>query len=134
MKKESSLSQKLKEDIHHIHKDWEKLLSQKALASDQVFLSSMAKHIKTLNEDCMAAKQMPELEKTASLIQHLIATPVGAPFVTEKTMLEAAMIFHSQKPTVSDLSDILKHMVKYTPKINNQLLLIFDSFEDQLKI
>lgn len=134
-KKRSDLAfhiQKLRENIAKLERDWEELLSKRREASDAHFLHEMAEDIKKLNEETVEAETIPSLEPTVTVIHHMLTTPWGAPFVSEKTLLEAAIAFSYQDPLQSDLFHLMDDFVSYSSLLNNQFLTVLSSLSKDL--
>ena len=113
----------LKDDLNHFENDWQKLVSEKKLAHNEEFLHKMADDIIKLNEDAILAEEYNS--KVGHLIHHILITPFGAPFVCNKTLLEAALNYEYQTPIESDLCHIIDDFSKYSNVKNNELLSIF---------
>ncbi len=90
MKKQSKSRQQFKESVLDVHKEWRAWVRSTARHPQMRTLRRFADKVCILNK---AAKQTVAEEKTLQAqqqIHHLLSTPWGAPFVEEKTFLEAA--------------------------------------------
>lgn len=67
----------------------------------------MAINIKQIQHDVKKAKHPRNWEASAHELAHFLSTPVGAPFVAELTLIEAADNYSQQEPQYSDLSELL---------------------------
>lgn len=132
-KNRTSLVAKLQEDLKKLGKDWENLLSRKKSASDQKFLGEIAQDIKTLNEDAVMAETDHSLRSTVDMIHNMLTTPWGAPFVSDTTLLEAAIGFRSQRPEESDLHELMSRFTVYSSLLTNQFLTILESLSEDLE-
>ena len=119
----------LRKDLEKLTKNIKQLKSKQGLAKNKAFLHQMAEDIKKLNDDTLIAKNIP----IAHLIHHILSTPFGAPFVSEVSLLEAALDFDYQEPIKSDLSHLIEDFSKYNTYFDDEFLKIFDSFLDNLK-
>lgn len=117
----------LKMDLHLIYEDWQMLLKENSLCSDEQFLSCMSEHIKKLHDHTLQDKT--NSEEITQLIRYLLDTTLGAPFVSEQSFYQASLNYSSQEPKTSDLHKILSQMIKFSTKIDNQFLKMFHSLE-----
>ncbi len=122
----------LKKDIENLEQDLEDLLSKKKQADDLHFLGKIAQDIQNLGEDVNAFKSYEQLKPTTHLIQHMLTTPWGAPFVADSTLLEAALTFEHQDPLKSDLYHLMDEFTQYSSLSHNQFLTILSSLSDEL--
>jgi len=118
--------QKLKKDLKVFNSDWKTLTHKKKL--DKKYLKKMADDIKKLNNDLLVTKQ----DKISALIYHMLSTPIGAPFVSNKTLLDAALNFENQAPLHSDLSSLISNLSKYEKYFDDEIYKIFNSFLQRL--
>lgn len=122
----------LKDDLQKLERDWEDLLTAKRALSDSRFLREMAHDIKQLNEDSSKAKTTL-FSKEAHLIQHILTTPWGAPFVSDKTLLEAAYAYDLQNPLQSDLSHLMDEFTIHSRAFHNQFITLFHAIAEDLE-
>ena len=130
--KKSTPKKDFEKDLDELNHDWEELLAHRQLLTDQKFLHKIAEDIVELNDDATLMEKDPQVEPIAHLVHHMLTTPVGAPFITDKTLLEAAISFDYQKPLRSDLSQIMKNFLKYSRENENAFLTIFSLLHDTL--
>lgn len=131
--KEKEAKKKLQKDVEKLEHDWEELLSKKKETKDKEFLEEMAEDIKNLNEDTYMAEGYEPLEPTVHMIHHMLTTPWGAPFVFDKTLLEAAVSFEYQEASHSDLSHLMDEFTEYSSLAHNQFLTVLGSISDDLE-
>jgi len=121
--------QKLKKDLEHFNTDLKKITHKKNLIKNKKYLKKMADDIKLLNNDLLITKE----DKIPSYIYHMLTTPIGAPFVSNKTLLDAALNFENQSSINSDLCHIISDFSKYENYFNDEIYNIFNSFLKRLK-
>ncbi len=131
MKKKSpsqKKEEKLKKDLKKLIDHWKKFLEESRLHNDKHFLAKIAKDIKKLDEEASLSLEMPELYPASYLIHHFLISPYGAAFMTNRSLLDAALAFSSsgEKEMVltesdtaqeSDLSSLLEDQKKELPMI-----------------
>lgn len=121
--------EKLKKDLKKFNIDLKKITHKKKLVKNKKYLKKMANDIKLLNDDLLINKE----DKIPSYIYHLITTPLGAPFVSNKTFLDAALNFENQTPLHSDLSLLVSNFSKYENYFHDEIYNIFNSYLKKLK-
>lgn len=127
LKKSSKSKQKkqnktpLEEISELMKKDFLLLFHNSNLLKDVKFLRKMAINIKQLHYDAKNARNSVQLKHCAKNIEHFLTTPIGAPFVADLTLTQAADSFSEQNPKESDLSLLLADFVAYGNTIQTQL-------------
>ena len=111
MQNKHELLNHLKEGLHLLHNDWEKLLQQEPPSIDAVLLTSFAKHILQLDQNAKEAALISDLKEKAQLLHFALSTPWGAPFVGETTLLEAATAYKEEN-TDSSLQHLLINFIQ----------------------
>lgn len=109
----------LKKDLYILRDDIELILKKNQLIEDQEFIKKFASDVRKLDRDSYFLKSHEDV----SLIHYFLSTPVGAPFVSDCSLLEAAIMCKKQIPLNSSLHDYLQHLVQYTEKDDVPLLL-----------
>ena len=132
-KKMKNEKENLKKDLEDLNHDWENLVSHNELAQDEDFLEKMAEEIKQLENDALLSEEDEKKGKVAHMIHHMLSTPWGAPFITDKTLLETALAYHNQEPLNSDLCHFMTDLTLYSTHFNNEFLSIFWSLFNMLK-
>ncbi len=123
---------RLLKDLEHVHEDWEMLKKKKTNYKDSKFLNKVAKDITQLNLDASQAEKVKSLKEKAELVNYLLTTPWGAPFVGETTLLEAAQSFKGENPSTSHLSHLMRDFATYGRKFDTQIFKFFDDLFDEL--
>jgi hypothetical protein len=131
--KKQTPKKKVAEDLQTLQNDWDKALEDHELVHRPTFLHKIAEDIKRLNDDTVLYEEIPSLEPTMSLIHHLLATPMGAPFVADKTWLDAAIAYEYQDPLKSDLAHLMDEFCEYIKKEDNQVTTLLDQMMKELK-
>jgi hypothetical protein len=116
----------LKEHLEQMKKDLLALIHRSHLAKDPQFLRRIAINIKHLHHDASKLKRTMEFRTSALQIEHFLSTPLGAPFVTKDTLVNAAYLFSEQNPKNSDLSEILREFSHYGARFPMQLFSLFN--------
>ena len=111
-----------KEHLDIIKKEMLFLFQRGHLAKDAKFLRKMAINIKQLHFDVKKTDKSSEHREQAVEVEHFLSTPIGAPFVSPITLLQAADSFSEQNPKESDLSRLLEDFAKYGKHYASQLL------------
>lgn len=119
----------LQKDLKKFSEDCEEVLSDHELIKDPHFLDTFAQDIKVLDEDTFLFDTNP----SAQMIHYYLSTPLGAPFVFEKTLVEAAALFNHQDPMNSDLHNLLDAMIHFSEQKNNPIVILFHSIEEYLE-
>ena len=97
-----------KKDLDNFNYDMHDLIDQKEKVEEIPFLQKIASDIIDLYEDSISVEKIvPE----AHDIYHLIATPIGAPYVSDMTLLQAAMDFSYQDPQNSSMKKMLQNFM-----------------------
>jgi hypothetical protein len=110
------------EHLEIIKKEMLFLFQGSHLAKDAKFLRKMAINIKQLHFDAKKTSKSSEHRQQAIEVEHFLSTPIGAPFVSAITLLQAADSFSEQHPKESDLSHLLEDYAKYGKHYASQLL------------
>lgn len=131
--REATPKKRVERDIEELQQDWEKALGQHELVARPTFLYKIAEDIKRLNDDTVLYEEIPELGSTMGLIHHLLATPMGAPFVSDKTWLDAAVAYEYQDPSKSDLAHLMDEFCEYIKEDDNQVTNLLDKMLKELK-
>ncbi|MFA6118898.1 MAG: hypothetical protein WC688_03175 [Parachlamydiales bacterium] len=118
---------KLKKDLISFNDDWNKLTHQ--TQKNEKYLKKIAVAIQNLNADALKIKD----NETAKLISHMLTTPLGAPFVSNATLFDAALSYKEQSVGHSDLKRIFTNFKKYEKSFNDEISKIFASFLMDLK-
>ena len=132
IKKESPLLiLSLEENIKRLKQDYLILFTKMQLAKDLKFLRRIAINIKHSYYDARQAKHQRRFVSAALKLCHFLSTPLGAPFVTKTTLVNAAFHFSEQDPQHSDLSEILTDFAKYGSSYSEQILRVFNLTEEE---
>ena len=131
MQNKHELLNHLKEGLHLLHNDWEKLLQQEPPSIDAVLLTSFAKHILQLDQNAKEAALISDLKEKAQLLHFALSTPWGAPFVGETTLLEAATAYKEEN-TDSSLQHLLINFIQYGHEQQAPLFKVFDEISEEL--
>ena len=119
----------LKEDLKEFSNDCENVLHHHELIDDTEFLQKFSNDIKHLEDDTLFFRNDP----SAQMIHYYLSTPFGAPFISTKTLLEAASSYSKQDPLKSDLHELIDGMIHFGDQQKNPLLLLFQSIEEYLE-
>jgi hypothetical protein len=111
--------EKFKNDLKAFHQSWELISRKSSLLEDRAFLLKLAKEIQNLHHDIGTNRFSKKVKETALLIDYILDTPWGAPFVFEKPLLEAAISF--QENGSSDFHDLIGQFLNFKDEINHQL-------------
>ncbi|WP_420420812.1 hypothetical protein [Simkania sp.] len=96
----------LKRDLEEIHNDWEQIFAPEVDLKDPAFLKKVAHDIVNLEKDSIDALKDEQLKEKAELVQFLLTTPWGAPFIGETTLLDAALSYQD-----GDQDSALMHLL-----------------------
>jgi len=119
----------LKKDLKEFSDDCENVLHHHELIDNTDFLQKFSNDIKHLEDDTLFFKKDP----SAQMIHYYLSTPFGAPFISTKTLLEAASSYSNQDPLRSDLHELIDGMIHFGDQQKNPLLLLFQSIEEYLE-
>jgi hypothetical protein len=119
MKKEKRTrkEEKLKKDLKRLIEHWKKLLAKKDLRKNKKFLHKIANDIKKLNTDTQHSVQMPDLYPASYLIHHFLISPYGAAFMTNRSLLDAALAYEPEVCEKSELFQLLEEPKEDLPMI-----------------
>lgn len=112
----------LERDLDQFESLWQRQSSEPDLSENNEFLTLFAKSIIQLDEHAKLLIKEPRLGKSADLIDYILKTPWGAPFVSKTTLLHAASQFVSQSGDKTLLSQLLKQFDEYKNKCTLPLL------------
>ncbi len=118
----------LKKDLCILRDDIELVLKKKQLIEDQEFIKKFASDVRKLDQDSYYLKAYED----ASLIHYFLSTPVGAPFVSDCSLLEAAIMCKKQTPIHSSLHAYLQNLVLHTDKNDVPILLWIENLVQKL--
>jgi len=124
---------KLKQDLEKVSHDWEELIGEETLSHNEEFLDQVAHDLISLNEDAKALESDEDFNESAEVITHLLETPWGAPFVSNLTLLDAALNYEDQDPLQSDLCHLMEDFTRYGHQFENQLFKIFEDILDDFE-
>jgi len=119
----------LKEDLKEFSHDCENILHHHELIDNTDFLHKLSEDIKHLEDDTLFFRNDP----SAQMIHYYLSTPFGAPFISTKTLLEAASSYNKQDPLKSDLHELVDGMIHFGDQQKNPLILLFQSIEEYLE-
>ncbi len=119
----------LKDDLKEFSHDCENILHHHELIDSTDFLKKFSEDIKHLEDDTSFFRKDP----SAQMIHYYLSTPFGAPFISTKTLLEAASSYNYQDPLKSDLHELVDGMIHFGDQQKNPLLLLFQSIEEYLE-
>lgn len=91
----------------------------------------MAHEIENIHEDIQSVKMSKEIQEEAEIVDYLLQSPWGAPFVFEKPLLEAARSFQNTRSP--ELHDLIKEFLYYKDEINHQLFDYVEEIEKTLR-
>ncbi len=126
-------------DFTGFHDNWMSLGHNKKKKIDQNLVASIAQNINSMHMHLVELRTKPHLSIHGidDLIECLIETPQGAPFVSEYTLLDAAQIFNDESQNESSLQKMLEESIKHTcPSYDlmlDHILLIKKTLEDERK-
>ena len=109
----------LKKDLYILRDDIQLIIDKNQLIDDQEFIKKFASDVRKLDRDSYFLKS----KENVSLIHYFLSTPIGAPFVSDCSLLEAAIMCKKQPPLNSFLHEYLRHLVECTEKNDVPLLL-----------
>jgi hypothetical protein len=101
------------ESFIRLKTDWNQLLNDEYFATDFKFLLRMAINIKQICHDAKKSKHPKTWKEEVDQLSYFLSTPVGAPFVSRVTLLQAADNFSEQEPRHSDLAQLLSDFSKF---------------------
>jgi hypothetical protein len=123
----------LQKDLLKLSQDWEQALSRQKNIRDPDYLKTIAEDIKLLDQDSSAVDHNEEIYREAHMIQHILRTPWGAPFVSDVTLAEAADAFPMQDPLHSDLCHLLDELLVHSNQVDNQFITLMFAISEDLK-
>lgn len=124
----------LRNDFEAFDKHWKQVIAKEKLADDEEFLHKLAEDIKELDYDALELSDVEQANLlTSRLILHLITTPWGAPFVSDKSLLDAALTYDYQNPMQSDLHSIVHTISQHGDQFNQEVVSIFNSLTEVLE-
>ncbi|MBM3201463.1 MAG: hypothetical protein FJZ56_03525 [Chlamydiae bacterium] len=100
----------LKKDLCIFRDDIELIMKKKQLIEDQDFIKKFASDVRKLDRDSYFLKS----DENVRLIHYFLSTPIGAPFVSNCSLLEAAIMCKKQAPLNSMLHTFLKDLVEHS--------------------
>ncbi|MBN1914498.1 MAG: hypothetical protein JW769_01245, partial [Parachlamydiales bacterium] len=119
-----------RKDLHHFNKDIHSLTHHQQLLKDPRFLEKISREIINLYEEAITVEK---IFPKAHDIYHILATPFGAPFVNEQTLLQAAVDYSYQKPSRSEMKHTLEKFLHYNKNIHNELIDLFDYLTEEIE-
>ena len=109
---------KIHEDIRDILHDWKAVCNNHLLLKDGVFLEKMHMHIILLEEHSLFLKEYKHIYE---LLDHILHTPGGAPFVSDKTLFDCARSYKRAQKEDSDLYHYLDKSLTSSEETSNFL-------------
>jgi hypothetical protein len=119
----------VKKDLCVLRDDITLLLKKNQLIEDQDFIKKFARDVQKLDQDSYFLNSNDDV----SLIHYFLSTPVGAPFVADCSLLEAAIMCKKEQPLNSMLHTFLHDLVQYTDKDDVPLLLFVENIVQKLQ-
>lgn len=120
-----------KNHLHAFHESWNELSQKNSLLNNKQFLLKMAHEIELIHEDIMGNNMSSDIKENAELVDYIIASPWGAPFVFDKPLLEAARSYTQSGS--EDLHHLIHEFLNYKEEINEQLFDCIEEIEEKLK-
>ncbi len=125
--------EEFKKDLKKFSHDCEDLLEKESLYENSDFLNEFAEDIKKLNDDTLLLIDEKDFKNSADIIQHILTTPWGAPFVSNKTLLEAAIAYEYQDPLQSDLHNLVGQFTHFSEHVHNPIVTVVHSLSERLE-
>lgn len=110
--------QTVRDLLHFVH-------GAEATLGDIPFFQKLSEVIQDVEAESTLASSK-KYKKACDLIHHLLYTPWGAPFVTERSLLESAQTYKFQNHFESDLYLFIKRFLDHSEESESQ---IFKSIE-----
>lgn len=110
---------RLQKDLHSFHESWEMISNKEELIEDVDVLTKIAEEIQTLHQDILHLTSNDAVKENSEIIDYMLQSPWGAPFVYQKPLLDAAASFKHAK--TQDLHNLLHEFLQYKQEINEQL-------------
>jgi hypothetical protein len=129
---QAQIIQELKNDLHQLNEDWQKLQKHHNVVNNQHFLRKMADDIQKVTNDAAVVEECDGCEDLALSLTYLLNTPWGAPFVGETTLAEAAEHFRDQEYQQSSLFHLMSGFAEYSDKFENQIIRAFEDIEKKM--
>ena len=117
---------KLQADLHALQEQWHQLCKQLELLKDENFLKNFALSCSQLHEDLTKLKNTDECTEDEFIVDYLLTSPWGAPFIFEHSLIAASDAFLQNK----DKSQLLKLLEKFTQHKHNIDQQLFDSIQE----
>ena len=130
MKKELK---KLESDLARLAKHWEEVVHDHNLLQQKEFLTDVAKDITDIEKDLGGAIHVQPLGEGVELINYLLNTTWGAPFVFNTPLLEAAQSYNPKHFRDSQLRAILSEFVEYHEELDEQLFACLEEVRTQIR-
>lgn len=112
---------RLIEDVEAYRLDWQRVIQSSPEGPDKEVLGRLAQDTLTLEKDLLS---LSSTSKEAELLHFALNTPWGAPFHTDKTLLELACQFDTD-PSDEELACFIQNLSKYTKMFSNQYIKLF---------
>ncbi|MCI5052246.1 MAG: hypothetical protein MRY21_03795 [Simkaniaceae bacterium] len=122
----------LHDDLHKLHEGWQEMLRERFLLEDADFLAKFATCVKNLDADLSKTEKDPKFGEASKLIEHLIRTPWGAPFVYDTPLVDAARKYEVGQAN-SKLKGLLEQFISYHDEIEEQLFQCLEEIEKRLE-
>ena len=105
----------LKKDLTEFTTSWDRAQQNGILIDQKKFLDGLAEKILRLDRHAKEVGEIPEWKEFASQVHFILHTPWGAPIVSDRTLLQAAITYPDEVPESSSLSYLL-HKVEHCGK------------------
>lgn len=106
--------QELKVDLLHFLREAQRVFDSPGLLESPFFLEQMAEIILSLDLHAEEIQFLNGPQEEAELIHFILNSPWGAPFVMERSLVEAAKIYPDEEPSFSSLKTILKLFITHS--------------------
>ncbi|MBI5273465.1 MAG: hypothetical protein HY860_00235 [Chlamydiales bacterium] len=120
-----------KHHLHDFHQSWDELSKKKSLLNNHEFMLKVAKEIQIIHDDIMKDDISCDIKDSALLLDYIMGSPWGAPFVFDKPLLEAAKSYIASNE--EDFPHLMTEFLNYKEEINKQFFDGIEEIEERLK-
>jgi hypothetical protein len=112
----------LEGDISYFYLLLENLKKRPDLIDDPIFLSKTSSSILRIHRHAKELSEIKNFGRESTLIEHMLDTPWGAPFISNETLLDAATTYPDEIPKRSKLHEFLLQIASH--RTNNEIFTI----------
>jgi hypothetical protein len=119
--------------VCNLRRDLHEAVKTKSVIETKPYLKKVAAHICDLDQAARAAETESQLKERAQIVDFVLTTPWGAPFIGHSTLLDAARGFERSGKIECELTRLVSAFRAYEGHYHTQVFTVLEDVEEELK-